>query len=522
MYQALLTRRYLFSKVMPLLAAVAVLLCTALVLVTWSVMSGFLVMLMNTGRTMTGDVTITWPNVGFPYYQELIERLEKDPAVQAAAPAIETFGLASTSGGLTQTVSFRGVDGPGYARVTRFADILWWKPVINPEPKDSRREDPRLDPGTKELLERIYKNGLGLTRPDPATGEVLPALVPGIQVTGLSYREAEKGYFAPLREVKRLSNGTVEFTGGFAPASGKLTMTIVPLDSAGQPIEAVTRSVPIANEFFSGVYDLDSRVVLVNLEYLQKLLRMNEVDRVESSPGGVRIDPKTGKEVFVRPTVGSKREPARVTHVLVRGKGDLGTTPEALAFKERVAAVYAGFAAAHPGEVPEASQISIVTWEQQNQLMISAVKKEIAVILFLFCLISLTAVFLVLAIFWAMVREKTQDIGVLRAIGAGKGGVAWLWVRYGLAIGLVGSALGIAGAYAIVININPIHEWLGRAFGLVIWDPHIYYFVMLPNKVDPLHAAIVFGVGVLSCALGALVPAIRAAWMDPVRALRNE
>src|SRR3954471_17851531 len=110
MYQALLTRRYLLSKVMPLLAMVAVLLCTAMVLITWSVMGGFLNMLVNTGRTMTGDVTITWPTTGFGYYDDLIERLEKDPAVEAAAPAIESFGLLNLPDGRNEPVIVRGVE----------------------------------------------------------------------------------------------------------------------------------------------------------------------------------------------------------------------------------------------------------------------------------------------------------------------------------------------------------------------------------------------------------------------------
>ena len=57
MYQFLLTHRYLTSKVMPLLAALAVALCTAMVIIVWSVMGGFLVMLINSGRTLVGDVT---------------------------------------------------------------------------------------------------------------------------------------------------------------------------------------------------------------------------------------------------------------------------------------------------------------------------------------------------------------------------------------------------------------------------------------------------------------------------------
>src|SRR5207245_840798 len=96
---------------------------------------------------------------------------------------------------------------------------------------------------------------------------------------------------------------------------------------------------------------------------------------------------------------------------------------------------------------------------------------------------------LVLAIFWAMVSEKTKDVGVLRALGASRSGIAWLWVRYGLAIGVVGAVLGVCGAYLIVLNINPIHEWMGRAMGIQIWSPKIYYFTQIPNQVNPVRAA---------------------------------
>jgi lipoprotein-releasing system permease protein len=77
-------------------------------------------------------------------------------------------------------------------------------------------------------------------------------------------------------------------------------------------------------------------------------------------------------------------------------------------------------------------------------------------------------------------------------------------------------------AWVIVRNINEIHDWLGRATGIVIWDPTVYYFIEVPNKVDWFHALLVFLAGLLTCLLGASIPAIRAATMDPVKALRFE
>ena len=76
MYQFLLTSRYLTSRIIPVLAVAAVALCVALVIVVVSVMTGFLDMVKESGRTLMGDVVVGYPVAGIPYYEELIEIIE--------------------------------------------------------------------------------------------------------------------------------------------------------------------------------------------------------------------------------------------------------------------------------------------------------------------------------------------------------------------------------------------------------------------------------------------------------------
>jgi lipoprotein-releasing system permease protein len=56
----------------------------------------------------------------------------------------------------------------------------------------------------------------------------------------------------------------------------------------------------------------------------------------------------------------------------------------------------------------------------------------------------------------------------------------------------------------------------------VIWDPKVYYFSVIPNRVEPVKAVIVMTSGVVASVVGALVPALKAAYMDPVKAIRFE
>lgn len=531
MFQPLLVRKYLFSKAMPLLAAMAVLLCAAMVLVTWSVMNGFLNKLIASGRTTTGDVTITFPNQGFPHYNELMSMLEADPLIAAASPVIESYALVGLPNGRSETVFVRGIDGKTFGDVTSYNDILWWKVLAEPLPKDTKRDDPRLGANLQDDL-RVYEdNGRTLTRDDKA------AAVLGIEVTGLNNRDI-RGFYHPLQIVKPQPDGTTTQIDSFMPRDGEIVITVLRTDTKGiSAVGSVSRSMPVANEFQSGVYEVDKRVVLVRLDALQDMMGMGAGKRVATPAEVAKMrqsgtvpppekKPSSDGESFA--TAGERylvSDPPRVTHVLVRGKGDLGVLGAALPLKQRVEEIYQVFADKHKGVVPTggpAGTIDILTWEDQNRMMIAAVQKETGLVLFLFSMISLVAVVLVLTIFWSMIAEKTKDIGIVRALGASRSAIAGTWLLYGLAIGLVGASLGIVLAYAIVRNINPIHDWLGSALGLKIWNPEIYYFTEIPNKVDPTKALIVFVGFMLSCVIGALVPAIRAARMDPVRALRFE
>jgi lipoprotein-releasing system permease protein len=253
---------------------------------------------------------------------------------------------------------------------------------------------------------------------------------------------------------------------------------------------------------------------------LQEMLKMDQATIAPRETDPYDIEPGAGGG-GVPSSAGAVVSPARVTTVLVRGND---TAPLAT-LKERATKIYAAFAARHPGKVPDAAGsggINISTWEEQQGTLVSAVQNEIVMMLIILGVISMTVSFLILAIFWAIVSEKTKDVGILRAIGAGRSGVAGLWLGYGLVIGVIGSILGGAAAYAIVLNINPIHEWLGSALGIVIWNPKVYYFSQIPNRVDPVRALLVVAAGIGFSVLGALIPAVKAAHMDPVKSLRFE
>ena len=162
------------------------------------------------------------------------------------------------------------------------------------------------------------------------------------------------------------------------------------------------------------------------------------------------------------------------------------------------------------------------TWEEVHQNILGAVENGKGLVTFLFGIIGLVAVVMVATTFYMIVLEKTRDIGVLRAIGASRGGIMGLFVGYGLAIGVVGSLLGLAIAVAIVTNLNEIQGLLNTWFGWQMWDPKTYFFDRIPDTVNYSEALRVVAGAIVSSVVGALIPAWIAGRLKPVDALRYE
>jgi lipoprotein-releasing system permease protein len=164
-----------------------------------------------------------------------------------------------------------------------------------------------------------------------------------------------------------------------------------------------------------------------------------------------------------------------------------------------------------------------MTWEQSQAHIIAPVEKERQLVSILFGIISLVAVVLVLCILYMIVLQKTRDIGVVKALGGSSAGVALIFIAYGAAVGLVGSALGSVIGFYFVTYINEIQDWL-RAMNpaLQVWDRSVYSFDTIPNTVRTEDLVVVLAAAIAASTLGSLAAAWRAGSMQPVEALRHE
>ncbi len=547
-YPVQLANRYLTSRIIPLIAVAAVALCVALVVIVVSVMSGFLDMLRASGRTLMGDVVISCPIRGIPWYEQLIDTIEKLPEAQAATPLIDTYGLVRMpypegSEKEVVTANVWGIEPQSFNRVTDFSKALYWKPPTSPEAAALMLpDDPRL-----KLNQNILNDGLDLMK--SATGE--PGLVLGMHVS-IANERMRDGSYRPRYQ-------------WFMPRQS-VTLTLVPISAKGTIAEPRERVFPVVNEFKSGVYQIDKNRVMISLSEAQKLLRMDAGTLYD-----MQAPPNADGSL---PVLGTS--PAKVHKVLVRAKP--GVTPDQL--RAAVSSAYEKFAfdiSQDPSKAvkaPRVESMTIMTWEQHLRDLIAPVEKEREMMRILFSIVYLVCAGLVLSIFWAIVQEKTRDVGILRSVGASRLGILWIFLQYGLVIGAIGGLFGVGLGWLVIHYINFIHETIGQDapawsyitsfcialvslamcvrgamtgvllstllwlvlgitltivgaglmlhHGTLIWDPSVYYFATIPDQVDWFTAISTWFGAVIFSVLGASIPAAKAADIHPVRALRYE
>jgi ABC-type antimicrobial peptide transport system permease subunit len=98
------------------------------------------------------------------------------------------------------------------------------------------------------------------------------------------------------------------------------------------------------------------------------------------------------------------------------------------------------------------------------------------------------------------VAQRTQEIGIRRALGARHGEILWMVVGQGLRVTFIGLVCGLAGAYASTRLLQSL------LFEVSTTDTTT--FIVVP---------VVF---VVVTVLASVIPAVRAARIDPVGALR--
>lgn len=153
-------------------------------------------------------------------------------------------------------------------------------------------------------------------------------------------------------------------------------------------------------------------------------------------------------------------------------------------------------------------------WQQQNSSLFRALKLEKLGMSVILALIIMVAAFNIVSTLTMVVRDKTREIGILKAMGMRADAIRRIFLLQGAFIGAAGTGMGL------VLG-------LGTGYALERWklialDPSVYFIDHLPVRLEVFDVTLIVLLSVGVAVLATLHPAATAAKLYPIEAIRSE
>jgi lipoprotein-releasing system permease protein len=166
--------------------------------------------------------------------------------------------------------------------------------------------------------------------------------------------------------------------------------------------------------------------------------------------------------------------------------------------------------------------IFLIDWRQRNATFFNALQVERNVMFLILTLIVLVAALNIVSGLIMLVKDKGQDIAILRTMGATQGSVMRVFLITGASIGVVGTLVGFLLGVVVCLNIENIRQFLSWLTNTELFSPELYFLSHLPADMDTGETSAVVIMALVLSFLATLYPSWRAARLDPVEALRYE
>ncbi len=228
----------------------------------------------------------------------------------------------------------------------------------------------------------------------------------------------------------------------------------------------LTRSYVVVGIFHSGMTNFDSKWAVTTLDEARQFM--------------VGYDPGLDEERYVTGVAANVADPDQIEPYAARFAGEKG--------------------------------LAVRTWKDANAALLFALKLEKYTMGAILMLIVLVAAFSISGTLMMTVFFKKTQICLLRSIGMTRFDIGRLFLMQGLIVGGVGVGLGLSLGLSVC--------WLLTQFRYIDMPASLMSMRAWPVKFLPMEYAVICGLALLLCVVGALYPALTASKQNPSSGLR--
>ncbi len=250
--------------------------------------------------------------------------------------------------------------------------------------------------------------------------------------------------------------------------------TVTLMSSAG--MQTIIGNLPkqktflVSSIFESGLTDFDNNIAFINLKTLEEFFNLNEKNR--------------NLEIYLN-------------------------NPKNIDYQKSL--VQKNF----PGDF-------VYSWSDMNSSLFSALKVERNVMFIILSLIIIVAAFNIISGLTILVKNKIRDIAILKSIGVLNKSIVKIFFLIGVIIGTSATIFGIVLGVTFSMYVEELRKFFSTIFNISLFPEEIYFLSSMPSEINFFSIFIISICSIIITIIVSIFPALKAAKLDPIKALKYE